>query len=87
MIGRSIAHYTITSKLGQGGMGEVYRATDGKLDREVALKVLPEAFTDDPQRMARFQREASVLASLTTPTSEPSPTWRRPTARRFSFWS
>ena len=58
MIGQSIAHYTITSKIGEGGMGEVYRATDTKLKRDVALKVLPESFTQDPQRMARFTREA-----------------------------
>ena len=67
MIGQSIAHYTITDKIGQGGMGEVYRATDTKLDRDVALKVLPEAFASDEQRMARFSREAKVLASLNHP--------------------
>ncbi len=67
MIGHTIAHYTITEKIGQGGMGEVYRATDTKLKRDVALKVLPESFTQDPQRMARFTREAQVLASLNHP--------------------
>ncbi len=67
MIGKSIAHYTTTEKIGEGGMGEVYRATDTKLDRDVALKVLPKAFTGDPQRMARFEREAKVLASLNHP--------------------
>ena len=67
MIGRTIAHYEITEKIGQGGMGEVYRATDTKLKRDVALKVLPETFTQDPQRMARFTREAQVLASLNHP--------------------
>ena len=67
MIGQSIAHYTITEKIGQGGMGEVYRATDTKLKRDVALKVLPESFTQDPQRLARFTREAQVLASLNHP--------------------
>ena len=67
MIGQSIAHYTITEKIGQGGMGEVYRATDTKLNRDVALKVLPEAFAQDQQRMARFSREAQVLASLNHP--------------------
>ena len=63
----SIAHYHLTAKLGQGGMGEVWRATDTKLDREVAIKVLPESFADDPERMARFKREAKVLASLNHP--------------------
>ena len=64
MVGQAIAHYKVTDKLGAGGMGEVYRATDTKLHRDVALKVLPEAFGGDAQRMARFQREAQVLASL-----------------------
>ena len=64
MIGQTIAHYTITAKIGEGGMGEVYRATDTKLHRDVALKILPEAFASDPQRLGRFQREAHVLASL-----------------------
>src|SRR5258708_26247255 len=64
---RTIAHYRITSKLGEGGMGEVYRATDTKLGREVAIKVLPEAFAQDAERMARFTREAQVLASLNHP--------------------
>ncbi len=67
MIGQNISHYRITSKLGEGGMGEVYRATDTKLNRDVALKVLPEAFASDRERMARFSREAQVLASLNHP--------------------
>src|SRR5262252_6525009 len=67
MIGETIAHYRITAKLGEGGMGAVYRATDTKLNREVAIKVLPDAFAHDPDRMARFQREAEVLASLNHP--------------------
>ncbi len=67
MIGKKIAHYQITSKLGEGSMGEVYRATDTRLNREVALKVLPESFINDPNRMARFEREAQVLASLSHP--------------------
>jgi eukaryotic-like serine/threonine-protein kinase len=64
---QTIAHYLITAKLGEGGMGEVWRATDTKLSREVAIKVLPEAFAADPDRLARFQREAQVLASLNHP--------------------
>ena len=67
MIGTRIAHYEITAKLGEGGMGEVYRATDTKLNRSVALKILPEQFASDSQRMGRFQREAEVLASLDHP--------------------
>ena len=67
LIGRRIGSYEILSLLGAGGMGEVYRAKDTKLKREVALKVLPDAFANDPARMARFQREAEVLASLNHP--------------------
>ncbi|MEJ2080103.1 MAG: protein kinase [Acidobacteriota bacterium] len=67
MIGQSVAHYEITDKLGAGGMGEVYRATDTRLNRQVALKVLPEIFAQDEQRMGRFEREAQVLASLNHP--------------------
>src|SRR5215472_8113028 len=65
--GQTIAHYCIHSKLGEGGMGEVWRATDTKLNRDVAIKILPEAFAQDSDRMARFQREAQVLASLNHP--------------------
>jgi serine/threonine-protein kinase len=64
---QTIAHYRITSKLGEGGMGEVWRATDTKLSRDVAIKILPEAFASDPDRLARFTREAQVLASLNHP--------------------
>src|SRR5689334_15423546 len=63
----AIAHYRITAKLGEGGMGAVYRATDTKLHREVAVKVLPDSFAQDADRMARFEREAQVLASLNHP--------------------
>src|SRR5262249_28233743 len=62
-----IAHYRITAKLGEGGMGAVYRAIDTKLNRDVAIKVLPKAFAADPDRLARFTREAQVLASLNHP--------------------
>jgi serine/threonine-protein kinase len=64
---QTIAHYRITTELGEGGMGEVWRATDTKLGRDVAIKVLPEAFAQDADRMARFTREAQVLASLNHP--------------------
>src|SRR6516164_7364223 len=64
---QTIAHYRITAKLGEGGMGEVWRATDTKLSREVAIKILPEAFAADPDRMVRFTREAQVLASMNHP--------------------
>ena len=65
--GTSLGPYTVTAKIGEGGMGEVWQARDTKLDRDVALKVLPEAFTSDPDRLARFEREAKVLASLNHP--------------------
>ncbi len=67
MIGQSVAHYKVTTKIGAGGMGEVFRATDSRLNRDVALKFLPEQFATDPHRMARFNREAQVLASLSHP--------------------
>jgi serine/threonine-protein kinase len=67
VIGQRIAHYRVQEKIGAGGMGEVYRAQDTRLCRDVALKVLPEAFARDAERMARFEREAKVLASLNHP--------------------
>ena len=66
-IGSRLGHYSVTALIGEGGMGQVYQATDTTLDRNVALKVLPEAFTADPDRLARFEREAKVLASLNHP--------------------
>jgi serine/threonine-protein kinase len=64
---KTIANYEVISKIGEGGMGEVYRARDTKLNRDVAIKVLPDGFTEDAERVARFQREAQVLASLNHP--------------------
>src|SRR5687768_15787840 len=63
----TIAHYRVVSKLGEGAMGVVYRATDTKLNRDVAIKVMPDSFVEDADRMARFTREAQVLASLNHP--------------------
>src|SRR5438445_4236585 len=65
--GTRLGPYEIVSALGAGGMGEVYRARDTKLGRDVALKILPGTFATDPERLARFQREAQVLASLNHP--------------------
>jgi serine/threonine-protein kinase len=65
--GERVGPYTVVAELGAGGMGEVYRARDAKLGRDVAIKILPRIFTSDPERLARFEREARVLASLNHP--------------------
>src|SRR5262245_12684685 len=65
--GATLGPYLILEPIGAGGMGEVYRALDSKLNREVAIKVLPQAFAQDTDRLARFKREAQVLASLNHP--------------------
>ena len=67
MIDQTLSHFQIQEKLGTGGMGEVYQAVDTKLNRSVAIKVLPELFCKDPLRLGRFQREARILASLSHP--------------------
>jgi len=66
-LGARLGAYEITAQIGEGGMGEVYRARDTKLNRDVALKVLPDAFASDLDRLARFTREAQTLASLNHP--------------------
>src|SRR4029077_8881821 len=65
--GTKLGTYEVTAAIGAGGMGEVYQAHDTKLGRDVAIKVLPEAFARDPERLSRFQREAKMLASLNHP--------------------
>src|ERR1700676_1560102 len=66
-VGTRLGSYEVLSQVGAGGMGEVYQAHDTKLGRDVAIKVLPETFSHDPDRLARFQREAKMLASLNHP--------------------
>jgi len=67
LIGRTLGHYRIVDKIGEGGMGEVYRAHDERLDRDVAIKVLPEEVAEKPDRLARFEREARAVAKLAHP--------------------
>src|ERR1700694_3851497 len=66
-VGDRLGPYEILALIGEGGMGEVYRARDTKLDRDVAIKVLPAALAQDPERLARFEREAKILAALNHP--------------------
>ena len=67
MVGQTLGQYKIQEELGAGGMGVVYRAADSKLGRDVAIKVLPTEFAKNPERLARFEREARLLASLNHP--------------------
>ncbi len=65
--GTRLGYYDVTALIGEGGMGQVWQATDTQLNSQVALKILPDAFAEDPDRLTRFQREAQVLASLNHP--------------------
>ena len=76
--GTQLGQYVVAEQLGAGGMGEVYKARDTKLDRDVALKILPDAFVKDPERLARFQREAKVLPRSIIRTSPPFMAWKNP---------
>jgi serine/threonine-protein kinase len=67
VIGSTLGPYWIIEKLGEGGMGEVYRARDPRLNRDAAIKILPDTVTHDPDRRARFEREAQAVASLSHP--------------------
>ena len=71
MIGTTLGHYRIVEKIGEGGMGEVYRAHDERLDRDVAVKVLPKAVAQDTERIARFEREAKAVANQRVGTDIP----------------
>lgn len=79
--GKSLGSYRILDKLGQGGMGKVYRAKDTARNREVAIKVVPELLALDPDRLARFTRGAQTLAARTTRTLPGSTDWRRTRSR------
>ena len=76
LVGRTVLHYRMIDKIGAGGMGVVYRAHDTKLDRQVAIKVLPDIFSGDQERLARFEREAKLLASLNHPNIAGFTAWR-----------
>ena len=67
MIGQRVGPFEVLAKIGEGGTGEVYRARDTTLDRQVAIKILPDVFAHDPERLARFEREARTLAALNHP--------------------
>jgi serine/threonine protein kinase len=82
MIGKTLAHYEIASQLGKGGMGKVYQAKDRKLGRDAAIKVLPEEFAKDADRVLGFRREAKLFASLKHQTLLPYMRWKYPTGDR-----
>jgi len=85
--GTRLGPYEISTLLGAGGMGEVYRARDTKLNRDVALKILPDAFASDPDRLARFTREAQTLASLNHPNIAHIYGLDRQDATSFTSWN
>ncbi len=87
MISETLAHYKILEKIGSGGMSEVYLAEDTKLDRKVALKVLPPELAESEERRARFTREAKAIAALSTRTSSTSTPSKRRMAFTSSRWS
>ena len=76
MIGQTLAHYKILEKIGSGGMGEVFLVEDTKLDRKVAVKVLPPELAESEERRARFTREAKAVAALNHPKARAHPGWR-----------
>ena len=87
MVGQTLAHYEVTEKLGQGGMGEVYLAHDTRLDRKVALKVLPSGFAEREDIRGRFEREAKALAAMNHPGIVQVYRSRSRTASTSSRWS
>ena len=85
--GSRLGGYEVIASIGVGGMGEVYRATDTTLGRQVAIKILPDTFASDPERLARFEREAKTLASLNHPHIAAIYGFESPPVRTSSSWS
>ena len=87
LAGRTLAHYRISNAIGAGGMGEVFRASDTRLGRDVALKILPPEMAGDADRLARFQREARAVAALNHPNVVTCTRWKKPRESISSPWS